>query len=311
MTLSLKLSAEGYGVIAIIISILLLAVAVPDAPSQVSSSGTILFAGVLIFLFAAFVASLLYHPKESQAVSDIFLLISLFFLSWEIAFGKLALLDPMLFPGPARVFAVFGNDYALILKGLVNSLGLLGAGYALALATAIPIGLYLGWKKRLFSAVYPVAKAISPIPPTAYLPYTIVLLPTFASASIFLIFIGAFWPILIGAVYGVHSIDHRLINSARTLGLSEKDMVKKVLFPGALPSIFSGAMIAFILSFITLTVAEMLAATSGLGWYIQYNHDFANYDKVVAGIIVVAIVVIVLMYLFDRIQNYCLRWQTP
>jgi NitT/TauT family transport system permease protein len=70
-------------------------------------------------------------------------------------------------------------------------------------------------------------------------------------------------------------------------------------------------MIAFILSFITLTVAEMLAATSGLGWYIQYNHDFANYDKVVAGIILVAVVVIVLMYFFDRIQNYCLRWQHP
>jgi len=309
--MTLKVSAEGYGVIALLVATLLLAVAVPDAGSQVSPSGTFLFAGVLIFLLAAFVASLILHPKEGEAVNDIFLLIALFLLAWEIAFGKLALLDPMLFPGPARVFAVFGSDYELMLRGLVNSLALLGAGYALALAIAIPVGLYLGWKKRLFNAAYPIAKAISPIPPTAYLPYTIVLLPTFATASIFLIFIGAFWPILIGAVYGVNSIDHRLINSARTLNISEKDMVKKVLFPGALPSIFSGAMIAFILSFITLTVAEMLAATSGLGWYIQYNHDFANYDKVVAGIILVAVVVIVLMYFFDRIQNYCLRWQHP
>jgi NitT/TauT family transport system permease protein len=209
------------------------------------------------------------------------------------------------------VFAVFGNDYELILQGLVNSLALLGAGYALALVTAIPIGLYLGWRKRLFDVVYPLAKAISPIPPTAYLPYTIVLLPTFASASIFLIFIGAFWPLLVGAIFGVFSIDHRLINSARTLGLSERDMVKKILFPAALPSIFSGAMIAFIMSFITLTVAEMIAASSGLGWYIQYNHEFANYDKVIAGVIMVAVVVIVLMYFFDRIQKYSLRWQNP
>ncbi|MFA6332368.1 MAG: ABC transporter permease subunit [Methanoregula sp.] len=309
--MTLKLSAEGYGVIALFIATLLLAVAMPDAPNQVSPSGTILFAGVLVFLLAAFLASLYFHPKESQAVSDIFLLIAILAPLWEIAFGKLSLLDPLLFPGPARVFAVFGNDYELMLQGLVSSLALLGAGYALALATAIPIGLYLGWRKRLFNVAYPLAKAISPIPPTAYLPYTIVLLPSFASASIFLIFISAFWPILIGAVYGVFSIDYRLINSAKTLGISEKDMIKKVLFPGALPSIFSGAMIAFILSFITLTVAEMLAATSGLGWYIQYNHDFANYDKVVAGIILVAVVVIVLMYFFDRIQSYCLRWQTP
>lgn len=309
--MTLKLSAEGYGVAALFIATLILAVAFPDTARQVSPFGTLIFAGVLVFFLAAFFASLIFHEKDRQAVNDIFLLIALFFLAWEIAFGKLALLDPLLFPGPARVFAVFGTDYPLMLKGLVNSLALLGAGYALALALAIPVGLYLGWKKRLFNAAYPIAKAISPIPPTAYLPYTIVLLPTFASASIFLIFIGAFWPILIGAVYGVFSIDHRLINSARTLNISEKDMVKKVLFPGALPSIFSGAMIAFILSFITLTVAEMLAATSGLGWYIQYNHDFANYDKVVAGIILVAVVVIVLMYFFDRIQNYCLRWQHP
>jgi len=243
-------------------------------------------------------------------VGDLFLVVSTGLLIWEIAFGKLVLLDPLLFPGPAKVFAVFGADYSLMLTGLVNSLALLGAGYALALATAIPIGLYLGWKKRLFDVAYPIAKAVSPIPPTAYLPYTIVLLPTFATSSIFLIFIGAFWPILVGSVYGVFSIDRRLINSAKTLGLSERDILRKVLFPGALPSIFSGAFIALIMSFITLTVAEMIAATSGLGWYIQYNHDFANYDKVIAGIILIAVVVIVLMFFFDRIQKYCLRWQS-
>jgi NitT/TauT family transport system permease protein len=308
--MTFSLTRSGYGVILFLAATLVLATAIPDALKQAVTSNAV-FIGVIILLFVAFAASLLLHPQEARTVSDIFLLISVALFFWELLLGKLTLLDPLLFPGPARVFAVFGEDYALMLQGLVNSLALLGAGFGLALVTAIPLGLFLGWRKRLFDVAYPLAKAISPIPPTAYLPYTIVLLPTFATASIFLIFIGAFWPLLVGAVYGVFSIDHRLVNSARTLGLSERDMIKKVLFPAALPSIFSGAMIAFIMSFITLTVAEMIASSSGLGWYIQYNHEFANYDKVIAGIILVAVVVIVLMYFFDRIQKYSLRWQNP
>jgi NitT/TauT family transport system permease protein len=85
-------------------------------------------------------------------------------------------------------------------------------------------------------------------------------------------------------------------------------MIRRILLPAALPSIFSGAMIALILSFITLTVAEMVAATSGIGWYIQYYHQFANYDKVIAGMILMTLVVIVVMHLFDSVQKYFLRW---
>ena len=86
-------------------------------------------------------------------------------------------------------------------------------------------------------------------------------------------------------------------------------MVRRILLHGAMPSIFSGAMISLIMSFITITVAEMIAATSGRG-QIQYHHDqFANYDKVIAGMILIALVVIIIMFIFDRIQQHCLRWQ--
>jgi NitT/TauT family transport system permease protein len=86
-------------------------------------------------------------------------------------------------------------------------------------------------------------------------------------------------------------------------------MLRRVVLPAALPSIFSGATIALILSFITLTVAEMIAATSGPGWYIEYQHQYANYDKVIAGMILMGASVVVVMWFFDRIQKYCLRWQ--
>jgi NitT/TauT family transport system permease protein len=125
------------------------------------------------------------------------------------------------------------------------------------------------------------------------------------------IFIGAFWPVFVNTVYGVFNIDRRIVNSARALGLKEHVMLRRVILPAALPSIFSGAMISLILAFVTLTVAEMIAATSGLGWYIQYEHEFANYDKMIAGMILMAACVIAVMWVFDRVQKYCLRWQTP
>lgn len=287
---------------------IVLAAAIPDAPSQAVSNNAI-FTTILVAATLLFLAWLYLQPESAQAVTDIFLLIAVAFLVWEVVFGKLALLDPFLFPGPAKVFAVFPADWELMLKGVGSSLFIMTSGYLLALVIAIPAGLYIGWRKRLFAVAYPVAKAISPIPPTVYLPYAIVLLPTFSASSIFLIFIGSFWPIFVGAVYGVFSIDQRLINTARTLGLTEHQMVQRILLPGAMPSIFSGALISLIMSFITLTVAEMIAATSGLGWYIVYHHQFANYDKVIAGMLVIAMVVIVIMFIFDRVQQHCLRWQ--
>jgi NitT/TauT family transport system permease protein len=301
------LKEQGF-VIALLAVTLVLAGAVPDAPAQAIGNNSI-FIALLIVLAILFPAWVYLQPKNSQAVTDIFLLLSGLLLLWEVLLGKLVLFDPLLFPGPAKVFAVFGTDWEIMLKGVGSSLFILTWGYLLALAIAVPAGLYIGLRKRLFAVAYPVAKAVSPIPPTVYLPYAIVLLPTFSASSIFLIFIGSFWPIFVGTVYGVFSIDQRLINSARTLGLSEHQMVRRILLHGAMPSIFSGAMISLIMSFITITVAEMIAATSGLGWYIEYNHQFANYDKVIAGMILIALVVIAIMNLFDRIQEHCLRWQ--
>lgn len=291
----------------ILFATIIMTVGFPDSPQQAVSDNRT-FVVFLLLITVIYGAKLYFNYEKIVSTTDIFLIISLGLFLWELLLGKLALLDSFIFPGPAKVFIVFQTDTQRMTEGVVNSLSILFSGYFLALFLAIPLGLYAGWKKRLFYVVYPISKTVSPIPATVYLPYSIVLLPTFRASSIFLIFIGAFWPILVGSVNGVFSIDPRLINSARTLDLSDYQMIRKILLPAALPSIFSGAMIGLILSFITLTVAEMIAATSGLGWYIEYYHQFANYDKVIAGMILMIAVVIVIMNIFDRIQKHFLRW---
>lgn len=307
--LKLKLRPEQALVAGIFAALLLVSVLIPDAAPQKVANNSI-FLGVVVALLAIFIAGLLLARDNYQKTTDIFLILGIFLLAWEVLVGKLSLLDPFLFPGPAKVFSIFGSDYGVMLAGLVSSFTILIAGYFLALLIAIPLALWVGWRKRAFNVAYPLAKAVSPIPPTVYLPYSIVLLPTFSSASTFVIFVGAFWPIFVSTVHGVFNIDPRIINSAKALGLKDRVMLGRVVLPAALPSVFSGATIALIISFITLTFAEMIAATSGLGWYIEYQHQFANYDKVIAGMILMAACVVVVMQVFDRVQKYCLRWQS-
>lgn len=294
--------------IGLLVALLLISVFVHDVPSQAVPDNS-LFQGVIVALLVIFVLGLMLSEDSYQKKTDIFLILGIMLLAWEVLIGKFGLLDPFLFPAPGKVFAVFTKDYAVMYHGLISSFAILLSGYFLALVVAVPLALVIGWRKRAFDVVYPIAKAVSPIPPTVYLPYAIVLLPTFSSASVFVIFIGAFWPIFVGTVHGVFNLDQRLINSAKTLGLKEHVMLRRVVLPAALPSVFSGATIALILSFITLTVAEMIAATSGLGWYIEYQHQYANYDKVIAGMILMGASVVVVMWFFDRIQKHCLRWQ--
>lgn len=302
------LGREQASVIGIFAALLLLAVFIPNAAAQTAPDNSI-FQGVIAVSLAVFIIRLLSAKDDIQKTTDIFLIMGILLLAWEVFIGKLSLLDPFLFPSPEKVFVVYADDYKIMIGGLISSFAILLSGYILAVAVAIPLALLIGWRKRAFNVAYPIAKAVSPIPPTVYLPYAIVLLPTFSSASVFVIFIGAFWPIFVGTVHGVFNIDQRILNSAKTLGLKEHVMLSKIVLPAALPSVFSGATIALIMSFITLTVAEMIAATSGLGWYIEYQHQYANYDKVIAGMILMAACVVIVMWFFDRIQKHCLRWQ--
>ncbi|MFA5384840.1 MAG: ABC transporter permease subunit [Eubacteriales bacterium] len=150
---------------------------------------------------------------------------------------------------------------------------------------------------------------LGPIPPIVYIPYAIAILPTFKASSIFVIFIGAFWPVFINTLNGVFNIEKKIIDTARVLNVKEMPMLFQVILPGALPSIISGATVGLVFSIILLTAAEMIGATSGIGWYVKYFSDFADYPRVIVGIIFMGLVVTVITYFFDRAESYLLRWR--
>jgi NitT/TauT family transport system permease protein len=230
-------------------------------------------------------------------------------LAWYLATTRFAVLDKMLFPQPEAVLRLFVAELPDMLKGLVNSLILLVSGYLLALATALPLGLLIGWRVRLFRAVNPFTKVLGPIPPIVYIPYAIALLPSFRAASIFVIFIGAFWPILINTLNGVFNIPKGLIDSARVLNLKEHTLLLRVVLPGAMPSICTGATLALVFAFVLLAAAELIGANSGVGWYIKNFADFADYQRVIVGIIFISLVVTAITAGTERLERHLLRWR--
>ena len=215
----------------------------------------------------------------------------------------------MLYPAPENVFNIFVTDYEKILEGVGSSLRLMGLAFALALFFGVGLGLIVGLSDRLSSTVMPIVRVISPIPPIIYSPYAVALLPSFRAASIFVITMTIFWSIFMNMVLSVRQIDRKIMDSARTLNLNQSSMILHVLLPYSLPGIINSVSVSVSTSFLVLTAAEMIGATSGLGWYIKYNADFANFTKVIAGIFVIGVVVTVLNALISLVKRLLIRWR--
>jgi len=230
-------------------------------------------------------------------------------LLWEYITAKVGVKDAMLYPAPENVFNIFVTDYEKILEGVGSSLRLMGLAFALALFFGVGLGLIVGLSDRLSSTVMPIVRVIGPIPPIIYSPYAVALLPSFRAASIFVITMTIFWSIFMNMVLSVRQIDRKIMDSARTLNLNQSSMILHVLLPYSLPGIINSVSVSVSTSFLVLTAAEMIGATSGLGWYIKYNADFANFTKVIAGIFVIGVVVTVLNALISLVKRLLIRWR--
>lgn len=286
----------------------------PDQPKLVFNLFLLLFS-IFLISFLIFGHVMERQPKNRvRTIMDLSIFFGLFFLIWLISVGKGGLLDPLRFPSPNTVFDIYRSDFnLLIVQSTTQTIWRLLQGYLIAIVLAIPVGLLVGRHVNLHDRVaYPIAKTIAPIPPIIFVPYAIELLPTIDQAVVFVIFIGAFWPVYVNTVYGVRNLDARYIEAARTMGVKEWRMYTKILFPAALPSIYAGLFIGLVLAFIVLAVAEGIGGSygsPGLGWYVLYFADLFQYEKIVAAILIIGIVVVAWTGVSDRIQNRLLKWQ--
>jgi NitT/TauT family transport system permease protein len=269
---------------------------------------TLLFA-ILLESILILVALLSKKPQTRQVVSDVIGFVYAVLIAWVAATAKLNLLNGAVFPPPGAVIKQFADDIDKIVVNILSSLGIILQGYLLAIVLAIPLGLALGWHARIGRAATYISKFLSSISPIVYIPYAIVLLPTFRAASIFVIFIASFWPTLAGTMSGVFNVEKRIIDSARALNVGGLTMMFRIILPASLPQIFIGCNQGLSVSFVLLTSAEMIGARSGMGYYVNNYANFGNYTRALAGVLVIGLVVTGITFLFNALQRWLLKWK--
>ncbi|MEL7621979.1 MAG: ABC transporter permease subunit [Clostridiales bacterium] len=220
----------------------------------------------------------------------------------------LHVLNPFLFHSITTIPPLFKQYWPQLIKGLQSSLSLLVIAYLLALIGGIAVGAFIGSKNIVRKNLTPYINAFSAVPVTLLTPYAINIFPSFRIASIFIIFLGCFWIILGTTITAVMTIDKRYLENAATLEIPRVERLFRIVLPAASPAILTGCTIALKLAFMLLAVAEMFGATSGMGYFIQYYSDFGRFDLVAVGFLFMALVLVVILYLFDLIKARILHW---
>lgn len=217
-----------------------------------------------------------------------------------------------LFPDPLQVLAGLGEllQKGLLAKYVVASLFRVTWGYSLAVVTAIPLGLLLGWYRRGEWALNPILQLLRPISPLAWIPISILWFGVGDMAAIFLIFLASSFPLVVAAMNAVRNVPANLLNAGRNFGLSDRRLLRDVILPAALPQLIVALRISLGVAWLVVVAAEMIAVNSGLGFLIVDARNAGNrYDLVVAGMVMIGLIGLVLDTAMRRLERMkALRW---
>ena len=181
-------------------------------------------------------------------------------------------------------------------------------GFALAALVAVPLGLLIGRIPLVAQLFDPFLQLMRPIPVTAWLPLSMILFGLGAKSAFFLVFLGAFYPILLNTVFGVRSVEPRLFEAASMLGCRGNAQFFKVVLPAALPSIFTGLRLGLGLAWFVIVVGEMTGVPQGLGAVIMDGRTLSRTELVICGMIVIGIAGFISDRLVVMLMNRLLRW---
>jgi NitT/TauT family transport system permease protein len=194
-------------------------------------------------------------------------------------------------PTPYQVFrqAVEVSSSTKFLVNVGYSVRRILLGFMIAIAIGVPLGLMIGRYRRVRDLFMPVIEILRPIPAIAWVPMSIMLWPNNEAAIVFITFIGAFFPILLNTVHGVHSMDGVLIRAGRCLGAGEVRLFWNVILPGSLPHIFTGLAVGMGVAWVSLIAAEMISGQFGVGYFTWEAYSLVNYPAIVLGMITIGV----------------------
>jgi ABC-type nitrate/sulfonate/bicarbonate transport system permease component len=235
---------------------------------------------------------------------------------WELA-ARYGYLPRTVLPAPSSVaqtaFALTEHrDPALgsLPDHLLRSLGRQLIGFGLAVAVAFPLGVWMGISRKVRECLLPLVQIFYPVPGLAWTPLAILWLGLGGRTVVFLIFIGAIWPILYGTIGGLQNIRPQYSKAAESLGATQIYHLTRVAIPASLSMILTGLRLGYGASWRTIVGAEMIASTSGLGYLLSVAADTRRGDVIVAGMIIIGALGFLIEYFaFDRLDRATVgRW---
>jgi NitT/TauT family transport system permease protein len=239
---------------------------------------------------------------------------------WQLAGTDGSLFGGVL-PTPDRVWRAwnvwaFGtaglglNPYSgTWLANLVFSAERVGKGFVAAILVAVPVGLAIGWNRIASGALDPTVQLLRPIPITAWLPFSIAIFGIRDMGAIFLIALGAFYPIVVNTAQGARDVERNLIRAAMMMGAGRWTILRRVVLPASLPSIFTGLRIGLGIAWTAVIVAEMVAVKSGLGYVLWDAYYVGRMDVVIADMATIGLLGLFSDRVILLIESWVLKWR--
>lgn len=238
------------------------------------------------------------------------LVLFIFFAVWEIS-PRIGIIDPMFLPTFSETITKLAS---LLLSGqllvhLGASLQRSLIGYALAMLVGIPLGLFIGWYNKFEEYADLFLQLLRNTSTFALIPIFLLFFGLGETSKIATVLWAAIWPILINTISGVKSVEPIYIKAAKSLGLSDKELFRKVILPASFPSIVSGARNGAKSAIMVVIGAEMIGAKSGLGFFIQNAQFNFMIPEMFAGILLLSVLGVTLNYLLVWIEKKVTYWK--
>lgn len=236
--------------------------------------------------------------------------IAVLVLLWDAALALAG--GPQLLPRPGSVLRAIGElaHRGFLVKHVVASLFRVTWGYLAAVIVGIPLGIVLGWYRRGGMALAPILEILRPISPLAWIPIAILWFGVGDLSAVFIIFLGALFPITLTAMNAVRGVELVHVNAGRNFGLAGPELLRRVIYPAIQPQLLVGLRLSLGIAWLVVVAAEMIAVSSGLGFLIIDARNAGNrYDLVVAGMVLIGVIGIILDFVMRSLErSKALAW---
>lgn len=239
--------------------------------------------------------------------------LAVFAIWWLVT--ALGLVGELSMPSPAGVWDAFirtstegyrGNS---LLMHLSISLQRVLIGFAIAVLIALPLGILVGFNRRLEAVLDPLITFYRVLPPLAYYTLLLIWMGIGEASKVTLLMLAAFPPVFIAVVQGVRNVSKGRLDAALSLGASRRQVMRYVVLPSILPDLFTGMRVSIGITYTTLVAAEMVAGQMGVGWMVNDAYRYLQSDVVYLGIIILGITGVLLDGLAKYAQRKFVPWQ--